>query len=301
MKFDYIIGNPPYQAPNDITKETKKDRDTNGGAMLFYRILQRLYNLYKISMSMVTPAKIGSKKLLFTRGLKHYHLEGDVFDLGLEIAVWQLEKDYTGSVTVHYSTFTEMVDCPPIYPEELKVPFGLYNKSKKFIKEKIQKTGHIGNLGPGGKKFMKAVKSEEFRFPVKVKMDSQHGKETFMYSNEEFPKIKNLVIPMSQKLFPKTVLITDDVFSNLFYCVDISKYNDEQIKNLQTYVCSYTLQVYSEFVAKSIGSLRHFFITSEALKPMSETEIRDSLGWNKKDFDAVQATLSDWLLEFARK
>ena len=296
MTFDYIVGNPPYQEPNTIHQKTKKDRDTNGGSKLFYQILQRLYDKYRCSMSMVTPAKIGSKKLLFARGLKDYHLEGDVFDLGLEIAVWRLVKDYQGFVTVHYQNHTEQITEGPIFPENKREVFELYQKSKSYIKGRP----FLGGLGEASKKDMITKQTVDHQWPVKVKMDSTHGKETFMFSKVQFKGNRKLVIPMSQKLFPKTVLDTTDTFTNLFHCIDVSSYSEEQISNLKDYLCSYPLQVYAEFVAKSIGSLRYFFIPVEALGKMNTTEIIKSLGWTKQDFKKVEEGLSPWLLEFAK-
>jgi len=300
MNFDFIVGNPPYQAPNAINKETKKTRDTNGGATLFYQILQRLYDKFNCSMSMVTPAKIGSKKLLFSRGLKDYHLCGDVFDLGLEIATWRLVKEdntlYDGPVTVYYSNFTETITEGPIFPENKKEVFTLYRKAQKHQKS----VPNYGSLGEAAKKDMKLEKSKEFKYPVQVKMNSTVGKEAFMYSGSPFLGNLKMVMPMSQKLFPDTVLVTNNTFNNLFCCIDLTDFKEDEIQNLKNYCSSFELQIYAEFVAKSIGSLRYFFIPEAAKKVMTSTEIRDSLGWDEDDFKKAQNSISDGLVSFAR-
>jgi hypothetical protein len=276
MKFNYIVGNPPYQEPK---LDTDIKRDTNGSAMLFYTILQRLYPLFSCSMSMVTPAKIGSKKILFERGLKTYHLEGDVFNLGLQISVWRLVKNYQGKATIFYpSGTTELKDSPPIYPEHMKKDFEIFDRSKKHVRSLIRSTSELGNLGPGSKREMSHTKTGDFKYPVQVKMNSTVGKEYFMYSKIDFGDDESIVLPLSQKLYPGTVLKTKNNFNNLFYQIPTKGMTKDEIANVERYCTSVPLQIYSEFVAKVIGALRHWKIPEIAKKELTDEQIIESLG-----------------------
>ena len=283
MKFDYIIGNPPYQEPK---LETDIKRDSNGSSKLFYTILRRFYHLFNVNMAMVTPAKIGSTAVLFKVGLKEYHLEGDVFDLGLQIATWKLTKDYKGPVDVYYpSGLKETKSQHPIFPEHLKKDFEIFNRSKKYVKDLCDKN-ELGRLGPGAKREMKHKKDEEYIYPVQVKVNSTVGKEYFMYSKVEFKDDDKIVIPLSQKLYPKTVLRTTNNFNNLFYQIPTTGMTTQEIENVQNFCKSVSLQIYSEFVAKVIGSLRYWHLPQLAKTKLTEEEIQESLGL-KDDWEYI--------------
>ena len=203
MKFDYIIGNPPYQAPK---LKTGIKRDTNGSSTLFYRVLQRFYDKFRINMIMITPAKIGSKNILFTKGLSLYKLKGDVFNLGLEIAVWKLTNPKPKRAKIVYEDNSiEYKTEYPIYPLSKKKYYEIFNKSKKSIRNYIKTSKELGYLGPGAKKEMKQNPDEEYCYPVVVKVNSTVGKKRVMYSKINFGNKRKIVIPVSQKLYNKTV------------------------------------------------------------------------------------------------
>jgi hypothetical protein len=154
------------------------------------------------------------------------------------------------------------------------------------IKKTIKNIKGIGALGPGAKKEMKIEKDDLYRYPVVVKMDSTVGKKRIMYSKIDFGNTRKIVIPMSQKLYSKTVQDTTENFSNLFYEIPIDKLTEEEIQNIKNFCNSETLQILSEFIAKVIGSLRYWKIPEEAKTPLTEEEIQDLLGI-KDDWDYI--------------
>ena len=104
MKFDVIVGNPPYQ-----------DGSQEGGQNKIYnQISKKSLSLLKDDgkIGFITPTSVlkYSKRfsLVGQEGLKVVDFTADDhFDVGIDICSWIVDKTYTGDVTVVHSNGTD--------------------------------------------------------------------------------------------------------------------------------------------------------------------------------------------------
>ena len=95
MKFNYIIGNPPYQYPKNFTKSKNKK--------LYIDIIKIIINLSP-NISFVTPSAITIKGTGFTlvnKGTTYVDFSAnDSFNVGSKICAWNIRKSYNNKVTI---------------------------------------------------------------------------------------------------------------------------------------------------------------------------------------------------------
>ena len=91
MKFDYIVGNPPYHYPEGVTTSKNKK--------LYIDIIKKILPLSN-KISFVTPSAItikGSGFSLVGKGIRYVDFSSnDYFNVGSKICSWYLDKSYQG-------------------------------------------------------------------------------------------------------------------------------------------------------------------------------------------------------------
>lgn len=105
MKFDAVIGNPPYQAPKTSDKKGK-----GGNNSLYLDFIKKSLEISDI-VAMITPpaglikstvlGKSTSTLELMNGGLKHINLNAkEHFNVGTPICWWIYDKNHNGNVTI---------------------------------------------------------------------------------------------------------------------------------------------------------------------------------------------------------
>lgn len=121
MKFDVIIGNPPYQDSNNAAKDQK----------LWMKFVNKMFELVKDNgyISLVTPPTVVGKTKNPSKNRERFttdfslealdHTAGDFFNVGVDICQWLARHyDYKGSTVVVDSTGERRIDLS----NELPVP-----------------------------------------------------------------------------------------------------------------------------------------------------------------------------------
>ena len=106
MKFDVVLGNPPYQ-----------DGSKTGGQNKIYMLFcKQALNLLteKGKLAFVTPTSAAKTSKRFTLenlpGLKYIdYTADDHFTVGSEICSWMVDKDYSGDVSLYSNVGEEVV------------------------------------------------------------------------------------------------------------------------------------------------------------------------------------------------
>lgn len=235
MKFNTIIGNPPFQ---DGTKE--------GGQNKIYNIIcKKSLDLLAPDgiISFVTPASVlkNSKRfsLVDQPGVKKVSFAADNhFDVGINICRWTIDKTYTSNqVTVVYKDGTSgiQLNSEPIYDytvvdKEFTI---LYNKLKRLMDAPDKRMFRENNFGDATSK----TKSKEFTH-VLYSVNKDGNKEVFGYSKRVpfFHNKTKIVIPMTKTLTEDSILIDSDNFYVAYLCTEIN--SKEEVDNIKSFILS---------------------------------------------------------------
>jgi tRNA G10 N-methylase Trm11 len=243
MKFDVIVGNPPYQ---DGTKD--------GGQNKIYNVIcKKSLSLLADDgiMAFVTPTSVLKKSKRFSLidqpGLKSVNFATDeYFDVGINICSWIIDKTYkSDQVTVINSDRSTDVQksSDPIYDytavdKDFTV---LYNTLKQTTDAPDKRMFRENNFGDAISK----EKSKSFTH-VLYSVNKESDKEIFGYSKRIpfFHKKKKIVIPMTKTLSDDSILVDTDDFYVAYLCTEIK--SQKEIDNIKSFILSDYFKRHSE-------------------------------------------------------
>lgn len=243
MKFDCVIGNPPYQ-----------DGSQSGGNNKIYnQFCKKAIKLAKDdgSVAFITPTSVLKKSKRFSlagqSGLKLVDFTaGEHFDVGVKICSWIIDKQYKGDITVTHKDGTNLqpnsetiydyseVDknVVTIYENILKVTHGTNNISQRMFQR--------NNHGPA----FADNKSSEHIYDI---ISIVRGEEKNLYTKRipyGFKQLK-LILPNTKALTTDTVYADINDYGPSFF-VNIIE-NDNEIENIKSFVLSeYFIQLYKD-------------------------------------------------------
>jgi len=219
MKFDYIIGNPPYQMP--------KKTHVTGSKNLYVPISLKMIDYYKEQLSFITPRQIirTSKMDFLSLPLSRIcYLPEDTFNAGTITCFWILSKNPKDVL---------ISDAISEYRVTPKIKEDLFPPAQKKLFALMRKIASV----PTKIRF-KVSKVEEYKKPNSQPLNSWKNKAK---NNKIFSmnpsNLMHLSIAESKSFNKNNIYIDSESYSSpLYFQIDISKFSKTEINNLVDYL-----------------------------------------------------------------
>jgi len=221
LKFDYIIGNPPYQ---DISKNSK-------GRKLYLFITEKMINKFNEEMIFLTPKQISNiKKKRFElsklNNVKFIDFDVDkYFNVGVEIILFQLTNYKVDKIkikennNIYYSKL-------PLKKDEI-IPTIMFNKIKDLGSKQEDKL-FIGDVTSNG--------NEDENGKYKIIINYIKNKIRYTNVKPKLYKKKKVVIHMGKVYNENNFLISYDDYGQYQNMIDLTNYNEDDINNLKLFL-----------------------------------------------------------------
>ena len=252
MKFDAIVGNPPYQNINSESDAGK----------LYIDITKKSLGLLKDDgiISFLTPETIvrdGRNKFNIKNitGLTYVnHSVNEYFNVGIKIISWMVNKSHNGSVIVvnKDGTIDSREISSSLMDKTELVGIQIFErlkqqKSKLFVVDQSA-TGFTETFSEG-------------LFPVNKNVNK--NKISFTKVRPKLYGKRKLVISMSSSYSIDLVYDSYDNFGELHVMLDITDYNEQQITNIKIFlfnpICVQICNKYKKLYKKGFNSMLYLF------------------------------------------
>ena len=286
MKFDVIIGNPPYQ-------DGSKDGGQNKIYMFFCKQAIDLLT-DKGKLAFVTPTSAAKKSKRFTleniQGLKYIDYTSDsYFSVGSEICSWMVDKEYRGKVAIiGHNGVLDVTNEGPFYDHSKHDPnFVQLYKTLKTVTNKPELRMFKQNIaaatwGTGRNK----VRTEDYQYSIH-KIAKTDGKIVTQYNKKEpyFFNRRKVILPLTKSFKAGCEILDTDDYDVNYVCTEIN--SDETLANILSFV-------FSEYFVSHVNKWKKLdgYGFNEALKYLPPFDI--SVKWNSKK---VQEFLESFNIE----
>jgi len=241
MKFDYIIGNPPYQDGKKKSIKNKKNTQNK----LYFAISKKCLNLLTPNgkISFITPSAVckHNKKfsLINQKGLKSVDFSvNKKFNIGVEVVQWLIIpskifkniKIKTNKLDYFLSSNSIIYNKENIDSKFIKI-FQKIKEISKNLNNRMFKSNNIGNI----RSFQKNIL---FKYPICKK---ENNKNIILYYSKKEPYFYNqnkYIIPTT-KSFNSTIssFISKNTDFDLNYlCINIE--NQKEKENIDSFIFS---------------------------------------------------------------
>lgn len=235
MKFDVIVGNPPYQ---DGTKEGGQNKIYNFFAKKSLSLLTETGTL-----SFITPTSVCKRSKRFSiiglPGLKNVDFTANEhFNVGAKICSWTVDKNYTGDVTVKCLSSTDIVSSDSVIYDynEIDRDFGvLYQALRKATKDTTNRMFSHNSIDMT--KCRSQTQDSVFKYPV-YKLNSD-GSSTICQYNSVKPKLyaqRSFTVAISKK-FDESMTVVDDLDYDMTN-VSTPVNSIDEVKNIKSFIFS---------------------------------------------------------------
>jgi len=261
VKFDYIVGNPPYQ-----------DGSKSGGQNKIYnQISKKCISLlsYNSKINFITPVSVlkNSKRfsLIGLKGLKSVNFKIDEqFNVGVNIISWVIDKTYDGLVEVTNKddsiTYYKNNDFIMDSSIDSKIIHTYLKMKNKHVKGRMFSEN---NIGPS---YRSKIYTNTYKYALHKTVEN-------MYYSRKIPnmyKLPKIVIPISKSLNLDSIIFTkDDYGENYVFTEDTSR------DNILSFILSNTFENFCKEIKNYNG---HGFNTALRYLPKFDT----SKHWDSK-------------------
>jgi len=232
IKFDAIVGNPPYQ---DGTKD-------GGQNKIYTQFAKKALDLVSNQgiISFVTPASVLKRSKRFSLvgmpGLKIVDFTANKhFTEGIKICHWVIDKTYKGDVTVKHDNGENIQNKDIViydYSEVDKDFTELYEALKTATDTPEKRMFKQNNFGPA----MSKTKSAEHVYPL-YKLEPGAKKTTYWSSRVPYFVDKTkITIGMTKSLDEDAIVVDTDNFDVAYMTTSVE--SDEQVENIKSFILS---------------------------------------------------------------
>lgn len=240
MKFDVIVGNPPFQDGSMKSVNGK----TNTQNKIYYKIAKKCMTLLKGNgiIAMLTPASVteNNKKfsILSRAGLKNVNFSaGAHFNVGVNIVSWIIDKTYIGPVTIIGSDkSTRVISAPKIIfdPDSVDLNFiEIYLACKEqcsTLNNRMFARNNVGNI-------RSFEKTDEYYYATYKK---ENNSDILLYYAKRKPyyyKKQKLIIPTTKTFKEENSFISVDTDYDMNY-LNVEITDNDQINNIKSFIFS---------------------------------------------------------------
>jgi len=279
MKFDVIVGNPPYQ-----NEKSKSD-----AGKLYAVIAQKCFELLSQRgiMVFITPTTIVQEKktgitLKSLQGLKDVNYKTNNFfpNIGIEVISWTLDKQYIGDVKVieddgiYLRKFGE-----PLVKNKDLLGFNLFMK----IKNNKNKLFSIDQSTSKAKKQL--LKTDEFCYEIYT----NYFKNKIEYSKVK-PKLydkQKLAISLGKAYNIENCVLTKEDFGEYHCVADVDEYNEIHIDNLKSFLFNdisiAICKKYRELFKTGFNAILYSFPKIDKDKSYTEQDVIELFGLSDEE------------------
>lgn len=231
MKFDVVVGNPPYQ-----------DGSKKGGQNKIYnQISKKALDIAKNMVAFITPTSVLKKSKRFSliglNGLKFVDFTANNhFNVGTKICYWIIDKKYNGNIIVSHDNGITHVDKNSLIFDYSMVDesfANLYMKLKKLTNTPSKRM--FAQNAVDAKNGRSLNQDKIYQYPIYKITDNglsliQYNKPTPKYHN----KLK-FIISMTKSIDKAIIVDVKDCDVN-HLCIEIQ--NIEEVENLKSFILS---------------------------------------------------------------
>jgi len=233
MKFDVVLGNPPYQ-----------DGNKDGGQNKIYNdFTKKALEIVKDDglVCFITPNSILKKNKRFSLinvpGLKHINFTiNEFFNVGVSLCYWLVDKKYNGNIEVVTNTGVNyQKPNNPIYNSNDLEFIEMYTTLKNMTNKPTDRM--FGQNAVDTKTGRRMVMDDVFKYPI-YKIDKNVGKKLIQYNKPKpkfFGKLK-VIIPMTKTLTESSIFTDIDDYDVAYLCIKID--NEKQVNNIKSFLLS---------------------------------------------------------------
>jgi len=232
MKFDVIVGNPPYQ-----------DGTLDGGQNKIYnQFSKKALELLSDDgvMAFVTPTSILKMSKRFSLvnmdGLKIVDFRANnYFTVGINICWWMVDRNYSGDVTVYNNTgVTTQPNTNVIYDYSIvdKDFATLYEALKRATDTPSKRMFKQNNFGDASRK----VRSKDFTYKLH-KIEDNKIKITYWSSRVPYCHSQNKIsIGMTKMLTNDACYVGKENFDSGYMIIDVK--DETEVENIKSFILS---------------------------------------------------------------
>lgn len=232
MKFDVVIGNPPYQ---DGTKD-------GGQNKIYNQFSKKALDLLKSNgtLAFITPTSVLKESKRFSLvGMDHLKIvdfrANNHFDVGIGICWWLIDKNYVGEVSVYNNDgVSKQNNTDVIYDYSIvNESFAkLYESLKKVTDTPDKRMFAQNNFGPA----LSKNKTKDHIYSLH-KLEDKKVKLTYWSSREPYYNTeKKLSIGMTKSLTDDACYVSKDNFDPGYMTIGIK--NNKEIDNIKSFILS---------------------------------------------------------------